>query len=693
MGWKTLIAFAIVVSIPLLGLLTISHGTFRDMLKDEVLHDLNADLKSAWLAFHQPLESVRVTLATYAKQPDVVHAMASSDAAALNHLFARASAEYPHIDAWLAVDRNMAVIGSLTGQVGKHPAINTSLNNLVARGGSTIISTEIVNRELFTEYGFGVLQKETTKVLAQVIVAPIAKHGSLIGMVSLNGDGYLSREIYRALPHNDASLAISMDNRIVATEPNGNRDWVIGEYLPEAVRQAVTRGEIFREMVMLDGRELHIAADPVYNSDMRVVGGLILATGPDKINHQLEAYVRPIYIFLGIGMLLSVAIAYLAYRDTLRPLQAIRNAQSDFAGGDHDVRTEIITRDEFEQLGEGFNRMASSVQEQEKRIARYNALSTLAAQEISVDDLLRRAIDQVVEVSRSSVGAIYFADGGGKRLKPVVAHSLKLNTMSIIKIGEGVPGRAALERRAKRLSRDSEEEHVQALAVETGLGMMTLSEVAYLPLVNHGELIGLLLLGTSVPYSDREFQLLVHLAAQVALIIDNTRTRKNLVELAQTDTVTGVFNRQHFTSVLEKSFSTLMRDGAMLSTLVVDIDHFGKIFGQYGFQVADTVLTHVAHILRKTMPEGVMITRYSDQAFAILLPYMDGDQALTLGETIRKEIIGVSIIPFGDQSLTTSIGVATAPHEEVHTGVDLVRRADAAVHAAKQSGRNRVSFL
>lgn len=688
MGWKTLIAFALVVSIPMLGLLMITTSSFRGQLEKEVIHDLDADLHSAWVAFQRPLDGVRVMLQTLAEQPRVAAAMAAADHAALTQLLAESAQKFPFVEAWIVLDRDQLVTGALAGRIGRQPALSASLHRLVINGGAARVTTEIVSQELFSEYGTGTFGDLPDRLLAQVVVAPVSGHGSLVAVTSLHGDRFLTREVYHGLSHNGASLAISMDHRIIATEPSGNRDWTVGANLPEDVRRTIMNGDTYRGTVTLGGRTLHVAADPIFNSNTRVIGGLLLATGSEKIVRQLEAYVKPIFLFLGVGMLLSLAIAYLAYRDIITPLQAIINAQNHFAGGDHDVRTELVTRDEFERLGEGFNRMASSVQESERRIDKYNAVSTLATMRIDSDELLERALDRVVEITGSAIGAVFLTDEAGKRLRPVIAHAIDLETLATVKIGEGLPGRAALERKIKRLSAENGD---VAITVETGVGSLPIGEMVYLPLLSRGELIGLLLLGSTEPYNTKEFQLLSHLAAQVTLIIDSTRLRKTVEELAVIDSVTGVFNRQHFAALAERTHATLMREGAKLSALVVDIDLFGEIFDRYGFKVADTVLTRVAHTLRKTVPQGAVIARYSDHAFAILLPHADSEQAVTLGESIRMEIIGASIILFGEQPVTTSIGVATAPHGEIHSGVDLVRSADAAVRRAKQGGRNQVA--
>lgn len=689
MGWKTLIAFALVASIPLLGLLTLTTNSFRGVLEQEIARDLGSDLTRAWSAFRQPAERVRVMLDTLSGEPRIIEAMARRDSTSLTSLFGDTARRFAYVDAWIATGNDMTVLGSLTGKRGQMPTLSSALRHLAVGNRGASFSTEVVSSELLTEYGLPATGDRAERELVQVIAAPVGEHGTLLALIRLGDGGYLPREIFQNLGNNDSSLAIAMDSRVVATEPSGNHDWTVGGYLPDEIRNELMNGKPFRGMATIGDRSMQIVADPIYNSDTRVVGGLLMAAGIDRADRQLESYINPIYIFLGLGMLMSMVIAYLAYRDILTPLQAITNAQNSFAAGDRGVRTEIVTRDEFERLGEGFNRMADSLQEYEQRIDQYTQLSTLASQRLDPEELQVRALDRVVEITRSAIGALFLSIDNEARLRPVMAHGIDLDSLTDVRVGDGLPGRAALEQKPKR---QGAAEGEMLASIETGLGVLPIQEIIYLPLVARGNLLGLLLLGGLDTYSDSEFALHAHLAAQVALILDNSRSRREADELALRDSMTGVYNRQHMTVLAERCYLQASRDGAQLAAMMVDIDHFHTILQRYGFQVADSLLTRVAHRLRKALAGKPMIGRFDEQSFVVLLPGYDGEQALLLAETLRKEILVGSLLPTGEESVTISIGIATSAHEEVRNGIELIRRAATAVQDAKHRGRNRVTL-
>lgn len=161
---------------------------------------------------------------------------------------------------------------------------------------------------------------------------------------------------------------------------------------------------------------------------------------------------------------------------------------------------------------------------------------------------------------------------------------------------------------------------------------------------------------------------------------------------AMTDGLTGISNRKAFDQVLTDNMREAERDGQPLSLMMVDIDHF-KIFNDtHGHLVGDHVLRLVAKALTECIKGRDTAARYGGEEFAIILPRTVLTNALTVAEQIRTTVGGRQIVnrarnaSYGN--VTLSIGVS-----QYRTGeslADLVRRADAALYAAKHAGRNRV---
>jgi diguanylate cyclase len=158
------------------------------------------------------------------------------------------------------------------------------------------------------------------------------------------------------------------------------------------------------------------------------------------------------------------------------------------------------------------------------------------------------------------------------------------------------------------------------------------------------------------------------------------------------DPLTRLLNRRGFEEVVAKLY-----DGsaplAGASLLMVDIDEFKSINDTYGHLVGDQVLRAVAQILRARIKGADIASRLGGDEFAILLPDTNLTGAAALAEQIRTTLLQrrLRLVDRNQyvENLTLSIGVASAGKEASLEW--LLQRADAALYAAKRSGRNRVS--
>jgi diguanylate cyclase (GGDEF)-like protein len=162
-----------------------------------------------------------------------------------------------------------------------------------------------------------------------------------------------------------------------------------------------------------------------------------------------------------------------------------------------------------------------------------------------------------------------------------------------------------------------------------------------------------------------------------------------LARLSHTDALTGLANRRRFEDALAEAFDGLRAGSEPLSLLIVDADHFKRYNDRYGHAVGDTVLRALAGALSASVhrPDD-LVARVGGEEFALLLPSTDADGALRIAEKIHAEVAALAIgsAGIGAETVTVSIGLATAPHGRP---ADLFGRADAALYEAKATGRNR----
>jgi diguanylate cyclase (GGDEF)-like protein len=174
--------------------------------------------------------------------------------------------------------------------------------------------------------------------------------------------------------------------------------------------------------------------------------------------------------------------------------------------------------------------------------------------------------------------------------------------------------------------------------------------------------------------------------AFIALMMAKERIANIHKTAAATDTLTGLLNRRGF---LEGA-QALIGGTDRVTVLMFDLDHFKSINDRHGHAVGDDALKVFAKTIQDTLREGDVIGRLGGEEFAALLPAACTEAAIA-AERVRAafEIAGVEI---GGHRMgaTVSIGMADAPAATCN--IDrLFSRADAALYAAKASGRNRVA--
>jgi diguanylate cyclase (GGDEF)-like protein len=170
---------------------------------------------------------------------------------------------------------------------------------------------------------------------------------------------------------------------------------------------------------------------------------------------------------------------------------------------------------------------------------------------------------------------------------------------------------------------------------------------------------------------------------------------------ADTDYLTGLPNRRAFDNQLVKEWRRALRDHVGISLMMIDVDLFKTFNDHYGHIAGDKCLYAVASLLREAPLRGTdMAARYGGEEFVVILPGAGEDGAALIANRIRDAVVDRLIPHVANPAgfVTVSIGVATMhPALLVEQGnlrldlhVELIRRADQALYAAKQDGRNQV---
>jgi len=182
------------------------------------------------------------------------------------------------------------------------------------------------------------------------------------------------------------------------------------------------------------------------------------------------------------------------------------------------------------------------------------------------------------------------------------------------------------------------------------------------------------------------------LIARSSNLIKNSRVyeqakkqEEELIKLAMTDQLTGLYNRHSLFDLAPKYLSEAKRHQFPLSLLVIDLDYFKNVNDTYGHVVGDIVLKSVGKVLKDSCRKEDFVARFGGEEFVMLLSHCDLNFAATKAETLKEAI--ESDKPNG-LTVTASIGVAGYSKNDDFDS--LFEKADRAVYDAKNAGRNKV---
>jgi diguanylate cyclase (GGDEF)-like protein len=313
-----------------------------------------------------------------------------------------------------------------------------------------------------------------------------------------------------------------------------------------------------------------------------------------------------------------------------------------------------------------------------------NAIARQTTNVLNVPELLNRACDLVLGAFEADHVAILLnendllvlrAEAG--RMKVCVSPDVHLT-----------PG-ATLAGRAFATHQPVLENHLASGGELPPMCEQARSELA-LPLVALGTAVGVLVLDSTREgaFDSLDMAPLESVADICAGAIQNARYFEQVRQLAYRDGLTGVFNRRYFETRILEEIARALRYSNEVSVLMIDIDHFKELNDEFGHLLGDEALRRVSTIFTQHLRKSDILCRFGGDEFAVLLPETSIEVAESVAEKLRRlaeqyEFAGVP------RPVTLSIGIATLPNNG-RTRDQLIRAADQALYAAKESGRNRV---
>lgn len=179
----------------------------------------------------------------------------------------------------------------------------------------------------------------------------------------------------------------------------------------------------------------------------------------------------------------------------------------------------------------------------------------------------------------------------------------------------------------------------------------------------------------------------------IALHREIEEKNRQLEELALTDPLTHLSNRRAIDVWADRQLSAAARHDFTIWVAIADLDRFKVINDTYGHEAGDIVIKRFADVLRANTRQSNICGRLGGEEFVIVLTHIDRDQACIAIERLRTRF-EAEVFRFGSSTarVTASFGIVGFRGSKVPEFAALLARADAALYAAKDNGRNRVEF-
>jgi len=165
---------------------------------------------------------------------------------------------------------------------------------------------------------------------------------------------------------------------------------------------------------------------------------------------------------------------------------------------------------------------------------------------------------------------------------------------------------------------------------------------------------------------------------------------KKLKHQAQTDGLTGVFNRQHLDSELKIEIQRAKRYKRPLSLIMLDIDHFKEVNDKCGHQAGDQVLKMITKSMKDIVRTSDFVGRYGGEEFLVVCTETAMDEALNLAKRMKKGIKGVHVLDKEGSLLKVTASFGVAQYSELEDFDKLIMKVDSALYKAKDEGRDRI---
>jgi diguanylate cyclase (GGDEF)-like protein len=371
--------------------------------------------------------------------------------------------------------------------------------------------------------------------------------------------------------------------------------------------------------------------------------------------------------WLSIGLAVALGACVLLALELLRRLR--RRTSRDV-----EVQVAATVETLEARLDELAAELSSAVSRAEEEAQRSRFLGRIAAT-IDLDDAIGSTLQAAAGLPKVDAAVVELDPDGddGERLLGSIGLDREEGEEDSVRIFTGAPERQ--DPRAIELSYLYREEHT-AGAVHEALGVPLLGRLGRIGW------LGVLSRDPDVRFDDDDVRRLEELAERVAPAIENARRFREVRQLADLDSLTGLHNRRYFYETLGREVDRAQRYQRRLSLVIVDVDGFKEINDRIGHLAGDAVLAEIADRIRQVVRSADIPCRVGGDEFAVIVPEVEVGQARQLVGRIQRAVSAQPIARAG--RVRVSAGVADIQPNDSPTS--LFERGDESLYAAKHAG-------
>lgn len=333
----------------------------------------------------------------------------------------------------------------------------------------------------------------------------------------------------------------------------------------------------------------------------------------------------------------------------------------------------------------------AQILEHTKQLETLFDIGIAASRTLEIGDLLDSVLNKVLNAMELDAGGVFLFDQQTHKLVLKAHRGASqgfVKKVERMRLSEGFTASAALSGKPLIVP----DVNVDSRFIHMGIKNEGIKSFAAIPIISKEQVLGLMAVSS---YSAQQFpqsaiRLLTTIANQIGMAIDNARLYERALQLAFTDTLTGLYNRRYLLEELDREFARANRNESALSLVIIDVDGLKAINDRFGHNEGDVVLSRLGKILKRNTRASDVAARWGGDEFVLLAPDTDSQGASMIGERIRSQVEQCRpTIAKQEISISVSVGIASYPAHASRL-TELIKRADQAMYNAKGLGKNQV---